>query len=109
MLRSTLLVAAAALLSGGSPAQAQSPPGLPSDEWFVPKTGIIDTDAQIDAANIRANDFRSTPIGKQQNWNLDLGYFPQDFSEEPDLRDRVEERDQSFTGLRLSVPLSGNR
>lgn len=109
MFRSALFIAVAALMSGSWPAGAQSPPGLPADEWFVPKTGIIDTDAQIDADNIRANSHRSRPIGKQQNWNLDLGHFQQDFSEETDLRQRIEERDESYTGLRLSVPLRGRR
>lgn len=109
MLRTAGIIAVAALISGSNLAQAQSLPGLPSDEWFVPKTGIIDTDAQLEADNIRANSYRSKPIGKQQNWNLDLGHFQQDFSEEPDLRQRIEERDESYTGLRLSVPLRKRR
>ncbi|MDH3581075.1 MAG: hypothetical protein OEM91_10685 [Hyphomicrobiales bacterium] len=94
----------------GAPAQAQALPGLPPPDYFSPNSYILDPQLEKDAEKIKSQTYRTKPIGQRQEWNLDIGYFDREYSEEAvDPRERLEEQDDGFAGIRLSVPLTGGR
>lgn len=102
----TAAIFVAAVVADMIPAVAQTLPGLPTDEWFVPQTRLVDPQVDRDAETIREQTYRSTPVGQQQHWNLDIGHFSQDISDEPvDLRDRVADQPPGFSGLRLRLTI----
>lgn len=112
MLRSLTIATLSLVLAQltAAPAQAQALPGLPPPDYFPPKSYILDPQLEKDAEKIKSQTYRSKPIGQQQKWNLDIGYFDREYSEEAvDPRERLEEQDDGFAGIRLSVPLTGRR
>ena len=90
--------------------RAQTAPNVDRD-WFVaPEPTILDYQAEREGEAIKSQTYRSSPIGRNQNWSLDVGRFPPGTDDDPvDLRERLDELQQGYAGLRLRVPLRGNR
>jgi hypothetical protein len=112
MLRPSALFSLGALLAQlcAGPASGQTLPGLPPDDLFRSKSYILDPQLEKDADQIKNQTYSSTPVGQQKNWNLDIGYFDRDYSDEAvDLRERFDDLEQGFTGIRLNVPLTGGQ
>lgn len=105
-------VAAAALLFAGTAtsALAQTAPSQPpSDLSTLPPSTLVDPQAEKDAARIKSQTWRSAPVGQNKNWNLDIGHFKEDKSLEQDLRQRIDEDVDAYSGMRLRLPLKGGR
>ena len=102
-----LSLMAPGLMSDG---RAQSAPDLDRAWQASPEPTILDYQAERDGDSIKSQTYRSSPIGRNQNWSLDVGRFPPGTTDDPvDLRDRLDELQQGYAGMRLRVPLRGHR
>lgn len=103
------LAAAALLALSAAPLPAQTL--QPSSPDYVPPSAgsLIDPQVQRDADEIKKQTWRSAPAGEQGNWTLDIGRFEEDKDEEQDLRERISEDVESYSGMRLRLPLKGGQ
>lgn len=105
------LLSGVALASGLAGAAAgQTVPPVPSQDLSTPPaTTLIDPQAEKQADRIKDHTWRSAPVGQQKNWNLDIGHFKEDKAQEQDLRERISEDEEAYSGFRLRLPLKGGR
>jgi hypothetical protein len=103
-------IAVAALVTGVvSPALAQS--ANTARELTVTESFMLDPALEKEGDAIKQQTYRSSSVGKKQNWNLDIGHFSEGQFEETSLEDRLadqSDRITSYAGVRFRVPLSGN-
>ena len=71
-----------------------------------PSSFIIEPDAQIEGDRIKQQTYRSQAVGKNRNWDLDIGRFQPPINEDPNgLAEDLEDND--YSGMRLRLPFRG--
>lgn len=84
-----------------SPGTGEAPPSA-----GAPSSFIIEPDAQIKGDQIKQQTYRSQSVGKNQNWDLDIGRFQAPYNEDPaGLAEDIEDSD--YSGMRLRLPFRG--
>ncbi|MEM8743128.1 MAG: hypothetical protein AAGF14_00680 [Pseudomonadota bacterium] len=84
-----------------SPGTGEAPPST-----GAPSSFIIEPDAQIQGDQIKQQTYRSQSVGKNQNWDLDIGRFQAPYNEDPaGLAEDIEDSD--YSGMRLRLPFRG--
>ena len=112
----TLGVAAVVIFATGAfqaDVQAQTVRGLDSPgagegapPAGTPPSFIIEPDAQIKGDQIKQQTYRSQAVGKNQNWDLDIGRFQAPYNEDPQgLAEDIQDSD--YSGMRLRLPFRG--
>lgn len=100
-----LLVLAAAL-PFSRPAVAQQPDPPVLQPGYSPAL-TLDPDAQRQADQIRKEQYKSDTIGQGGNLSLDIGKFVTE--PDPIERSMPDVQEDSYTGMRLRLPLRGGR
>lgn len=109
-------IALSALAAAPYAAQAQTVRGLDSPgvgdtqgssaNSGPPSSFIIEPEAQIEGDRIKQQTYRSQAIGKNRNWDLDIGRFQAPIDEDPNgLAEDLE--DSNYSGMRLRLPFRG--
>ena len=71
-----------------------------------PSSFIIEPEAQIEGDRIKQQTYRSQAIGKNRNWDLDIGRFQAPIDEDPNgVAEDLE--DNNYSGMRLRLPFRG--
>ncbi len=94
----------------GSPADVRAQTVRPAERgWETsPEPTILDYKAEQEGEAIKSQTYRSTPIGSNQNWSLDIGRFQSGGPDDPvSLDERLDQLHQGYAGMRLRVPLRG--
>jgi hypothetical protein len=81
-------------------ARGAQPPGGGSSQF------LIEPETQIKGDVIKQKTYRTDPAGQNQNWNLDIGRFQGDYTEDTDHTLKDLDND-TFSGMRLRLPFRG--
>ncbi|MDA7947614.1 MAG: hypothetical protein MPJ78_09055 [Hyphomicrobiaceae bacterium] len=104
------VIVLATLAAPRGDARAQAVRGLDAQDSNgqpgAPSSFIIEPDAQIKGDQIKQRTYRSQAVGKNRNWDLDIGRFQPLINEDPSgLAEDIEDND--YSGMRLRLPFRG--